>query len=79
MVAVVVLADQHLSIMLHFLKEQEVINRDRGLLLVIAFTRNGSSLNADISIFYRGGGPSDYRPVIHYRDLDAPREPEEFI
>ncbi|KAK3926902.1 Serrate RNA effector molecule-like protein [Frankliniella fusca] len=26
----------------------------------------------------RGGG-SDYRPVIHYRDLDAPREPDEFI
>ncbi|XP_075217478.1 arsenic resistance protein 2 isoform X2 [Lycorma delicatula] len=25
----------------------------------------------------RGGG--DYRPVIHYRDLDAPREPDEFI
>ncbi|CAH1099791.1 unnamed protein product [Psylliodes chrysocephalus] len=25
------------------------------------------------------GGPSDFRPVIHYRDLDAPREPEEFI
>ncbi|XP_026293345.1 serrate RNA effector molecule homolog isoform X2 [Frankliniella occidentalis] len=22
---------------------------------------------------------SDYRPVIHYRDLDAPREPDEFI
>ncbi|XP_025836771.1 serrate RNA effector molecule homolog isoform X2 [Agrilus planipennis] len=28
----------------------------------------------------RGGGAgSDFRPVIHYRDLDAPREPEEFI
>ncbi|PSN55053.1 Serrate RNA effector molecule [Blattella germanica] len=27
--------------------------------------------------FIMGGG--DYRPVIHYRDLDAPREPEEFI
>ncbi|XP_022920645.1 serrate RNA effector molecule homolog isoform X2 [Onthophagus taurus] len=26
-----------------------------------------------------GGGGGDYRPVIHYRDLDAPREPEEFI
>ncbi|XP_057659781.1 serrate RNA effector molecule homolog [Diorhabda carinulata] len=25
------------------------------------------------------GGPTDFRPVIHYRDLDAPREPEEFI
>ncbi|KAK9877907.1 hypothetical protein WA026_020131 [Henosepilachna vigintioctopunctata] len=25
------------------------------------------------------GAPADYRPVIHYRDLDAPREPEEFI
>ncbi|XP_044270932.1 serrate RNA effector molecule homolog isoform X2 [Tribolium madens] len=25
------------------------------------------------------GGAGDYRPVIHYRDLDAPREPEEFI
>ncbi|XP_045463642.1 serrate RNA effector molecule homolog isoform X2 [Harmonia axyridis] len=25
------------------------------------------------------GAPSDFRPVIHYRDLDAPREPEEFI
>lgn len=28
----------------------------------------------------RGGGPTDFgRPIIHYRDLDAPREPEEFI
>ncbi|CAH1999893.1 unnamed protein product [Acanthoscelides obtectus] len=27
----------------------------------------------------RSRGPTDYRPVIHYRDLDAPREPEEFI
>ncbi|KAJ3660266.1 hypothetical protein Zmor_004722 [Zophobas morio] len=26
----------------------------------------------------RGGG-GDFRPVIHYRDLDAPREPDEFI
>ncbi|KAG5889952.1 hypothetical protein JTB14_018847 [Gonioctena quinquepunctata] len=26
-----------------------------------------------------GGAPGDFRPVIHYRDLDAPREPEEFI
>nr|XP_023017860.1 serrate RNA effector molecule homolog isoform X2 [Leptinotarsa decemlineata] len=25
------------------------------------------------------GAPGDFRPVIHYRDLDAPREPEEFI
>ncbi|CAG9857544.1 unnamed protein product [Phyllotreta striolata] len=25
------------------------------------------------------GGQTDFRPVIHYRDLDAPREPEEFI
>ncbi|XP_055692352.1 serrate RNA effector molecule homolog isoform X2 [Lutzomyia longipalpis] len=24
------------------------------------------------------GGP-DYRPIIHYRDLDAPREPDEFL
>ncbi|XP_069705569.1 serrate RNA effector molecule homolog isoform X2 [Periplaneta americana] len=29
--------------------------------------------------FSRGRGGADYRPVIHYRDLDAPREPEEFI
>lgn len=29
--------------------------------------------------YSRGRGSSDYRPVIHYRDLDAPREPEEFI
>ncbi|XP_046429120.1 serrate RNA effector molecule homolog isoform X1 [Neodiprion fabricii] len=30
--------------------------------------------------FNRGrGGGSDMRPVIHYRDLDAPREPDEFI
>lgn len=29
-------------------------------------------------IFFRGA-PADFRPVIHYRDLDAPREPEEFI
>lgn len=26
-----------------------------------------------------GGGGMDHRPVVHYRDLDAPREPEEFI
>ncbi|GLG95652.1 Serrate RNA effector molecule homolog [Gryllus bimaculatus] len=24
-------------------------------------------------------GANEFRPVIHYRDLDAPREPEEFI
>lgn len=30
--------------------------------------------------FGRGGRMgNDYRPVIHYRDLDAPREPDEFI
>uniref|UniRef100_A0A6M2DLB6 Serrate RNA effector molecule homolog n=1 Tax=Xenopsylla cheopis TaxID=163159 RepID=A0A6M2DLB6_XENCH len=30
--------------------------------------------------FNRGrGGMSDFRPVIHYRDLDAPRELDEFI
>ncbi|XP_067011210.1 serrate RNA effector molecule homolog isoform X3 [Anabrus simplex] len=29
--------------------------------------------------FSRGRGGGEYRPVIHYRDLDAPREPEEFI
>ncbi|KAH0954256.1 hypothetical protein HN011_003564 [Eciton burchellii] len=30
--------------------------------------------------FNRGrGGSSDFRPVIHYRDLDAPREPDEFL
>ncbi|XP_052903474.1 serrate RNA effector molecule homolog isoform X2 [Anopheles moucheti] len=31
--------------------------------------------------FGRGGrmGGSDYRPVIQYRDLDAPREPDEFL
>ncbi|XP_031357420.1 serrate RNA effector molecule homolog isoform X1 [Photinus pyralis] len=27
----------------------------------------------------RGGAGGDFRPIIHYRDLDAPREPEEFI
>ncbi len=27
----------------------------------------------------RGMPAHDYRPVIHYRDLDAPREPDEFI
>ncbi|XP_019877374.2 serrate RNA effector molecule homolog isoform X2 [Aethina tumida] len=25
------------------------------------------------------GNAGDFRPIIHYRDLDAPREPEEFI
>lgn len=25
------------------------------------------------------GGVSDMRPIIHYRDLDAPREPEDFL
>ncbi|XP_017762260.1 PREDICTED: serrate RNA effector molecule homolog isoform X4 [Eufriesea mexicana] len=30
--------------------------------------------------FNRGrGGGGDFRPVIHYRDLDAPREPDEFL
>ncbi|XP_049863803.1 serrate RNA effector molecule homolog isoform X12 [Schistocerca gregaria] len=29
--------------------------------------------------YSRGRGGGEYRPVIHYRDLDAPREPEEFI
>lgn len=31
---------------------------------------------------YRGRGAmplQEFRPVIHYRDLDAPREPDEFI
>lgn len=23
--------------------------------------------------------PADFRPIIHYRDLDAPREPDEFL
>lgn len=23
--------------------------------------------------------PNDFRPIIHYRDLDAPREPDEFL
>ena len=28
----------------------------------------------------RGGPPAqDFRQVIHYRDLDAPREPDEFV
>lgn len=29
----------------------------------------------------RGGnhGGGDYRPIIHYRDLDAPREPDDFL
>uniref|UniRef100_A0A8D8Y5M6 Serrate RNA effector molecule homolog n=1 Tax=Cacopsylla melanoneura TaxID=428564 RepID=A0A8D8Y5M6_9HEMI len=38
------------------------------------FTRSGRG-------YGRGGrgGAAEYRPVIHYRDLDAPREPEEFI
>lgn len=26
-----------------------------------------------------GGGGGDYRPIIHYRDLDAPREPDDFL
>lgn len=30
-------------------------------------------------LYYSGGGGSDFRPVIHYRDLDAPREPDEFL
>nr|CAD7451805.1 unnamed protein product [Timema tahoe] len=29
--------------------------------------------------YNRGRGGGDYRPVIHYRDLDAPRETEEII
>ncbi|KAK7865942.1 hypothetical protein R5R35_005009 [Gryllus longicercus] len=29
--------------------------------------------------YNRGRGANEFRPVIHYRDLDAPREPEEFI
>lgn len=34
-------------------------------------------------LFYRGpgggGGGGDFRPIIHYRDLDAPREPDDFL
>ncbi|XP_031784780.1 serrate RNA effector molecule homolog isoform X3 [Nasonia vitripennis] len=29
--------------------------------------------------FNRGRGGGEFRPVIHYRDLDAPREPDEFL
>lgn len=29
--------------------------------------------------FGRGRPAPEYRPVIHYRDLDAPREPDEFV
>lgn len=25
------------------------------------------------------GGGGEYRPIIHYRDLDAPREPDDFL
>lgn len=32
-----------------------------------------------LNIFRGGHTQGEYRPVIHYRDLDAPREPEEFI
>ncbi|KAL7306441.1 hypothetical protein TKK_0001857 [Trichogramma kaykai] len=28
---------------------------------------------------FRGRGSGVFRPVIHYRDLDAPREPDEFL
>lgn len=31
------------------------------------------------NIFRGGHSQGEYRTVIHYRDLDAPREPEEFI
>lgn len=34
------------------------------------------------TFIYRGGnhgGGGDYRPIIHYRDLDAPREPDDFL
>ena len=34
--------------------------------------------NIFFPLFCRGGG-GDFRPVIHYRDLDAPREHDEFI
>lgn len=34
-----------------------------------------------MDFFYRGGGQGggEYRPIIHYRDLDAPREPDDFL
>ena len=38
-----------------------------------------SKLNLLIFIKYYSGGGADFRPVIHYRDLDAPREPDEFL
>lgn len=41
----------------------------------------GSGYSRPRGGYNRGGrgGVSDFRPVIHYRDLDAPREPDEFI
>lgn len=43
---------------------------------------NGFFFSAFFQIYYyRGGnhGGGDYRPIIHYRDLDAPREPDDFL
>lgn len=33
--------------------------------------------NKDLIVLIYCSG--DFRPVIHYRDLDAPREPDEFL
>lgn len=42
--------------------------------------------NIVLVYFYRGpggggggGGGGEFRPIIHYRDLDAPREPDDFL
>lgn len=42
---------------------------------------NGFSFSSFSPNNYRGGnhGGGDYRPIIHYRDLDAPREPDDFL
>lgn len=45
------------------------------LYTVISIFVNFSNKDLIALIYYSG----DFRPVIHYRDLDAPREPDEFL
>ncbi|CAH0391659.1 unnamed protein product [Bemisia tabaci] len=43
------------------------------------YSRGGYGGYARPRAYNRGRGGGDYRPIVHYRDLDAPREPDEFI
>lgn len=51
----------------------------RGLLAFFMQCVPGCERNPLIFVERCSGGGGDFRPVIHYRDLDAPREPDEFL